>query len=163
MDCRAFQDTFSDYLDGVLDAADEVCVRRHLSACAPCRRLEAAYRTGVAVLRELDPPCVARDFSVPALSGAYGAAGALLAVTLVGLLALDYRERADPAPALPQFADTAPATATVDEGGLDLITVRMRDGDPWFPPGDPYVAVPASAPDPSYRLRFEVPAVWSGR
>ncbi len=176
MDCRAFRDNFSGFLDGDLGAADLLRCRRHLEACEACRRFDAAYRAGVATLRELDPPCPARDFSVrvlhrvrrerhlPILAGGYGLAAALLTITLVGVVTVDLRERrtteslaeAPPAAALPE-----PPAAVAD--GLDLITVRMHDAqvDPFA--GDPYAVVRAIGPEPPSRYRFEVPAVWSGR
>jgi hypothetical protein len=175
MDCREFHDTFSDFLDGALGAADEFRARRHLEVCAPCRRFEAAYRTGVATLRDLDPSCPARAFSVRVLhrvrrepslailAGGYGLAGALLMVTLVGALAVDFRGRAETAASADlQLADTSPPSVASSDGGLDLITVRVRDAAD-LPPGDPYAVVPAAESDPTYHLRFEVPAVWSGR
>jgi hypothetical protein len=176
MDCQEFRGTFSDFLDGAPGAADEIRFRRHLAACAPCRRFEAAYRTGVATLRDLDPPCPARAFSVRVLhrvrrepslailAGGYGLAGALLMVTLVGALVLDIRGREDTAaPSGLRLADTAPPPVASPDEGLDLITVRVRDAAAGLPLGDPWAAVPAAGSDPTYRLRFEVPAVWSGR
>jgi anti-sigma factor RsiW len=176
MDCRAFRDNFSGFLDGALGAADTLRCRRHLEACEACRRFDAAYRAGVATLRQLDPPCPARDFSVrvlhrvrrephlPILAGGYGLAAALLTITLIGVVTVDFRERrgtetladAPPAAVMPE-----PPAAASD--GLDLITVRMHDTqvDPFA--GDPYAVVPAIGLEPASRYRFEVPAVWSGR
>jgi anti-sigma factor RsiW len=176
MDCRAFRNHFSDLLDGALGPADTLRCRRHLEACEACRRFDAAYRAGVAALRQLDPPCPARDFSVrvlhrvrrerhlPILAGGYGLAAALLLITLVGVVTVDVRERR----ATETLADVPPAgvvreppAGTTD--GLDLITVRVPEVpvDPFA--GDPYAVVPAVGPEPPPRYRFEVPAVWSGR
>jgi len=174
MDCRAFRNSFSDHLDGALGAADEVRRRRHLEACEACRRFEAAYRAGVAVLRDLDPPSPARDLSVrilhrvrrerhlPILAGGYGLAAALLTITLVGVVTMDIREhRATAAAEAAREAARAAAEATQD--GLDLLTVQVREAhvDPFA--RDPYAVVRLTDPDPSYRYRVEVPAVWSGR
>ncbi len=175
MDCRRFRTDYSDLLDGVLAPADALEFSRHLDECEACRRFDAAYRAGVATLRELDPPCPARDFSVrilhrvrrerhlPILAGGYGLAAALLTITLVGVVTLDVSERRDAAAraATPAPAALAPAVPTADD--LDVLTVQMRGAriDPFSV--DPYAAVPASAPGPSYRYRVEVPAVWSGR
>jgi predicted anti-sigma-YlaC factor YlaD len=176
MDCRAFRNSFSDFLDGALGAAVSVRCRRHLEACEACRRFDAAYRAGVATLRRLDPPCPARDFSVrvlhrvrrerylPILAGGYGLAAALLTITLVGVITVDIRERRQAAvPAASRIADAVPAPPAEPEDGLDLITVQVRDVtvDPFS--GDPYAVVPIAEPEPSPRYRFEVPAVWSGR
>jgi anti-sigma factor RsiW len=175
MNCQAFHQSFSDYLDGVLDAADAVRARRHLEACGPCRRLEAAYRAGVEALREAEQACPAREFSVrivnrirrerrlTALTGGYGLAGALLLCTLVAVVALDLRgrERGAP-PADPQVVDAVPAAPAPVAGPFDRVTFRVRDASE-LPPGDPYSVLTAFDPDPSYRVRMDVPAVWSGR
>jgi anti-sigma factor RsiW len=176
MDCLVFRENFSDFLDGALGAADAVRCRRHLETCQACRRFDAAYRSGVSALRALDPPCPARDFGVrvlhrvrrerhlPILAGGYGLAAALLLLTLVGVVTVDLQERRAAAAAVgPLVADAVLAPAAETEGGLDLITVQVRElaVDPF--PGDPYAIVPIVAPDPASRYRFEVPAVWSGR
>ncbi len=180
MDCRRFRTDYSDFLDGVLAPADALEFRFHLDECEPCRRFDAAFRAGVAALRELDPPCPARDFSVrilhrvrrerqlPILAGGYGLAAALLTITLVGVVTVEVREHRDAAarataltPAAPAAAALAPAAPASDD--LDFLTVQMREArvDPLA--SDPYAAVPAGAPDSAYRYRVEVPAVWSGR
>jgi anti-sigma factor RsiW len=175
MNCQAFHQSFSDYLDGALDAADTVRVRRHLEACGPCRRLEAAYRAGVAALREAERPCPAREFSVrivnrirreralAALAGGYGVAGALLLGTLVAVVALDLRGRDRGAPpADAQVASAVPAPPVQIPSRFDRVTFRVRDASE--PPlADPYSVLTVFDPDPSYRVRMEVPAVWSGR
>lgn len=176
MDCREFRNHFSLYVDDALDAADEVRCRRHVAACEGCRRLEAAYHAGVAALRELDPLSPARDLSVrilhrarrepriAILAGGYGLAGALLLVILAGVVAFDLREHREArAMAALQIADTSPAPAPAPAGGLDIITVRMREVPGYGPPANPYVVLPATDPDPASRFRFDFPAVWSGR
>jgi anti-sigma factor RsiW len=175
MNCQSFHQTFSDYLDGVLDAADAVRVRRHLDTCEPCRRLEAAYRAGVAALRDAEVLCPARELSVrilhrirrerrlPALSGAYGVAGALLLATLVAAVAFDLHELGEAAPSVePRLAQTAPPPPSIAAGRFDHITVRLRDASEMLL-GDPYAVISAIDPDPSLHLRMEIPAVWSGR
>lgn len=175
MNCQSFHQTFSDYLDGALDAADALRVRRHLEACGPCRRLEEAYRAGVAALREAERPCPAREFSVrivnrirrerrlTALSSGYGMAGALLLCTLVAVVALDLRSREGGAPpGDSRVAETVPAPPVPVTGRFDRVTFRVRDASE-LSPGDPYTVLTAFDPDPAYHLRMEVPAVWSGR
>lgn len=169
MNCQSFHQTFSDYLDGVLDAADADRVRRHLAACEPCRRMEAAYRAGVATLREREWPCPARDLSVrilhrirrerrlPALFGAYGAAAAALLMTLGAAVALDLYERDRAEPRVARADPTPPAA-----GRFDHITVRMRDASE-APPLDPYAVVHAVDRAATFRVTMEVPAVWTGR
>jgi|GEM_PF-2340457 len=178
MNCQAFHQTFSDYIDGVLDAADTVRARQHIEACGPCRRMEEAYRAGVAALRDAERQCPARDLSVrilhrvrrerrlPALFGAYGAAGALLLATLVAVVVLDIQERrADRASAGDRIAQAdpdplPPLTPSVDR--RDRITFRVRDASEPAP-GDAYSVLRLLDPDPSFRITMEVPAVWSGR
>jgi len=175
MNCQAFHQTFSDYLDGVLDAADAVRVRRHLEACKSCRRIEAAYRAGVAALRDAEGLCPPRELSVrilhrvrrerrlPALSGAYGVAGTLLLATLVAAVAFDLKELEEAAPSgEPLVAQATPAPPPTATGRFDHITVRLRDVSEMLL-GDPYALISAIEPDPPLRIRVEVPAVWSGR
>ncbi|MGD0483956.1 MAG: anti-sigma factor [Gemmatimonadales bacterium] len=175
MNCQAFHQSFSDYLDGTLDAADTVRVRRHLEACGPCRRLEAAYRAGVEALREAERPCPAREFSVrivnrvrrerrlTALTGGYGVAGALLLCTLVAVVALDLRGRDGGAPpGDSQVVEAVPVPPAPVAGRFDRVTFRVRDASE-LPPGDLYAVLTTFDPDPSYRVHMEVPAVWSGR
>ena len=106
---------------------------------------------------------IRRERRLPALSGAYGVAGALLLVTLVAVVALDIRESAEAAsPGDTRLAEIVPAPPAATAGRFDLITVRVRDASE-MPPGDPYGVINAFDPDPSYRVSMEVPAVWSGR
>ncbi|MEK7667858.1 MAG: zf-HC2 domain-containing protein [Gemmatimonadota bacterium] len=177
MDCREFRDTFSDYLDGLLTAADEVRAREHLGACPECRRFERAYRTGVSAFQGLPPVGPSRDFGVrllhrirrepalPTFAGSYGFAGALLAVTVAGFLVLDLRERRrDAIPDAPESAEQAsvPPTLIVDSGA-DVITVRVMRSDLDLPLSDPYTHLSWPGPSTARRVRFDVPAVWSGR
>jgi len=174
MDCRSFREIFSDFLDGALDAAVEARCRRHVASCEACRRFDSAYRTGVSTLRGLDPLSPARDLSVrilhrvrrepklALLAGGYGLAGALLLTTLIGLVALDIQERDQAGPA-PLVAAIPQEPVPQDDEALDLITVRVRDAAAYWSPATPYLAVPITGPDASSRLRFEVPAVWTGR
>ncbi len=176
MDCREFRTLFSDYVDDALDPADAFRCREHAAACPACARLDAAYRMGVAALRELDPPTPARDLSVrilhrarreprlAILAGGYGLAAALLIVTLVGVVAVDLQERraAEPSAGV-RLADSTPVADTQAVGGVDLITVRVREVPAYGPPTTPYVSAAAYDPDPSSRLLIDVPAVWNGR
>jgi anti-sigma factor RsiW len=175
MNCQAFRQSFSDHLDGALDAADVVRVRRHLEACNSCRRLEAAYRAGVAALREAERPCPARGFSVrvvnrirqerrlTVLTSGYGLAGALLFCSLVAVVVVDLQGREGGAlPGDSLVAETIPVPPIPAEGRFDRVTFRVRDASE-LPSGDPYTVLTAFDPDPSYHVRMEVPAVWSGR
>lgn len=177
MDCREFRETFSDYVDGLLAEADEVRGREHLGACVCCRRFEHGYLAGVRVLQGLPTIGPSRDLgarilhrirrqpALPVVAGAYGFAGALLAVTFAGFLVLDLRgHEATPAPDATVLVERLPASPTFDvDSDADLITVHFVRGDGDLLQSDPYA--PLSSPDPfaSSRVRFVVPAVWSGR
>lgn len=177
MDCREFRDTFSDYLDGLLKTADEVRAREHLEACPECRRFERAYRTGVSAFQGLPPVGPSRDFGVrlvhrirgepapPMFAGSYGFAGALLAVTVAGFLVLDLRERrTEVVPDTLDLAERTPAPPTfVVDSGADVITVRVIRSDLDLPLSDPYTHLFWPEPSTAPRVRFDVPAVWSGR
>jgi hypothetical protein len=177
MDCREFRETFSDYVDGLLAEADEIRGREHLGGCVCCRRFEHGYRAGVRALQGIPTIGPSRDLrarilhrirrqpALPIVAGSYGFAGALLAVTFAGLLVLDLRGReATPAPDATVLVEQLPASPTFDvDSGADLITVRLVRDDSDLLQSDPYA--PLSPPDPfaSSRVRFVVPAVWSGR
>jgi len=177
MDCREFRETFSDYVDGLLAEADEVRGREHLGACACCRRFERGYRTGVRALQGLPTVSPSRDLSarilhrirrqpaLPVVAGSYGVAGALLAVTFAGILVLDLRGReAALAPDATVLVERLPASPTFDvDRGADLVTVRFVRDDGDLLRSDPYAPLPPPDPFASSRVRFVVPAVWSGR
>jgi hypothetical protein len=177
MDCREFRETFSDYVDGLLAEADEARGREHLSGCVCCRRFEYGYRAGVRVLQGLPTIGPSRDLgarilhrirrqpALPVVAGSYGFAGALLAVTFAGFLVLDLRGReATPAPDTTVLVELPPASPTYDvDSGADLITVQFVRGDGDLFQSDPYAPLPPPDPFASSRVRFVVPAVWSGR
>lgn len=104
MHCAKFRDTYSDYADGLLDEAAEIACRRHLSDCADCRRLDAAFRAGTGALRRLPALSPSAGFRLrllsrlagecagpmPALRPWSGIAGAVLVCTVVGVAAVDF-------------------------------------------------------------------------
>jgi len=174
MNCQAFHRFFSDYLDGVLDAADAIRVRRHLDACEACRRSEAAYHAGIAALRGAGELCPSRDLGVrilhgirqerrlPAPSGAYGVVGTLLLATLLAAVAFDLKELGVTAPHEPLLAQADSAPPSPSAVTLDHAILRLRDASGALL-GDPYAVISAADPDPSLRGRTEIPAVWPGR
>jgi anti-sigma factor RsiW len=107
MNCRQFRDRFSEFADGLLDGPTESAFRSHLVGCAGCRRFEAAFRTGVGLLRGLPCPQVSREFEArlrsrleteplraePSLAQWSGVAGAILVVAAVAVAAWDLRPR----------------------------------------------------------------------
>lgn len=177
MDCREFREIFSDHLDDLLDEADEVRAREHLGECACCRRFERAYRAGVTTLHGLPAIGPSRDSSarilhrirhrpaLPAFAGSYGFAGALLAVTFAGFLLLDLRGRpAAVAPDAVDLAERLPEPPAFDvDSGADLITVHLVRSDFDLYESSPYAPPPSPDPSSSTRIRFVVPAAWSGR
>ncbi|MDT8341729.1 MAG: zf-HC2 domain-containing protein [Longimicrobiales bacterium] len=62
MTCTDFIEGFSDYVDG--EAAPDVAeaARAHLATCPECRRYEAVYRRGVALLRSFPEVAVSDGF-----------------------------------------------------------------------------------------------------
>ena len=177
MDCREFREIFSDHLDDRLNEADEVRAREHLGACTCCRRFERAYRAGVTALHGLPAIGPSRDSgarilhrirhqpALPAFAGSYGFAGALLAVTFAGFLVLDLGERPSAvAPDARYLAERLPEPPAFDvDSGADLITVHLGRSDFDLYQSDPYAPLPSPDSSSSSRIRFVVPAVWSGR
>jgi len=177
MDCREFRETFSDYVDGLLAEADEVRGREHLGACVRCRRFERGYRAGVRALQDLPAIGPSRDSgarilhrirrqpALPVVAGSYGFAGALLAVTFAGFLVLDLRGReAGSAPDAPVLVELPPEFPTFEvDSGADLITVHFVRGDGDLLQSEPYAPLPPPDQFVASRVRFVVPAVWSGR
>ncbi|HEU0298418.1 MAG TPA: hypothetical protein VFR37_03170 [Longimicrobium sp.] len=62
MDCKTFLDGYSDYRDGLLDAAGFAAFDDHLAGCAGCARYDRVVAGGVQVLRGLPELEVAEDF-----------------------------------------------------------------------------------------------------
>jgi predicted anti-sigma-YlaC factor YlaD len=176
MDCRAFRETYTDLLDGLLEEADEVRFREHLAACAACHRFDQAYRLGVSALQGL--PCLrsSRDFTARVLhairtdpgsrvpSLASGFAGAALVMALIGFLAIDlkalgHRESAVSA----DFRDAVLAAASPDSGA-DSVGLRLRDAALIPPFWDQRTITQVRAVDLSSNgALFVVPAAWAGR
>jgi anti-sigma factor RsiW len=175
MDCREFRETYTDLLDGLLGETDEIRFHEHLAACPRCRRFDQAYRLGVSALRGLPCPRTSRAFTARVLhaartdpsgalpSFAAGFAGAALVVALIGFLAVDLgvMGRRKPA-ASADFSDSTFA-ASAPDSAIDLITFRLRDAAYDLPFWDPYAPVQARDANLSSRVRFAVPAVWTGR
>jgi len=111
MNCTRLRELYSDYADGILDEADEIAVRRHLSACPECHRLDEAFRWGVGALRGLPRLSASEDFDrrlqerilracqdaerepVMGLGQLAGVAGALAVVVAAGVLGWQVRAR----------------------------------------------------------------------
>jgi len=177
MDCRAFREAYTDLLDGMLGEADEVRFHEHVAVCLRCRRFDQAYRLGVTALRELPCQRVSRAFTARVLhtvrtdtgravpSFASGFTGAVLVLALIGFLAVDLHvlEHRGPA-AFATFTDPALVVSPpIPDSAIDLITFRFRNAtyDPPF--WDPYAPAQVRDANLPSRVRFVVPAVWTGR
>ena len=177
MDCRAFREVFSDYVDGVLDGAGTAGARAHLSSCERCRRFDRAYRLGLTALQGLPAPAPSRDFGARVVnsvrrrpealypSGAPAFAGSLLALTVAGLFLLSPAGYVKPAPE-PRSAGSAPRLTSLPKESAryaaDVITVRfVSTYDDRAP--DPYPSILLDDQFVTTSVRFEVPAVWTGR
>lgn len=179
MNCCEFRENYSDFADGLLDEAAEIDARHHLAECAACHRFDAAFRTGVGMLREIPGVTPSRCFAenlirkirhealsaTPALRRWSGAAGAMLIVTVIGIIGWDYRGRGEEGtrPAAPgwRFPDGAPIWGIRSNSALRFAP------DSAFYAGHPFRPVPLPTDTPSARyadqLRFESRAVWAGR
>lgn len=178
MNCCEFREAYSDFADGLLDESAEVLARRHLAECASCRRFDAAFRTGVGMLREMPVVAPSHGFgadlrrkirheaasATPALRRWSGAAGAALIVTVFGIMGWDHRDHAEAgvlqAPSARRQRAIAP-TWEIRNSALRLAhdTAFFRD-NPFHPipiTTDTYRALYAG------QLRFETLAVWTGR
>ena len=188
MKCSEFLDSYTDFRDGALGAAQDGAHRAHMTGCVPCRRYDRVVTEGVGLLRALpgtppDPEFRARlRHSIYALEeerrrrrllgssmravpllGAVGVLGALLA-------ALTLRDAVPVAELPPIFAER-PAAVSGAAGSALLpgspAPVEAR-GWPAAPagPGTPgsfasAVRLPA-ATAPSPARRFPTPEFWRG-
>ena len=177
MDCREFRENFSDYLDAALDADAGARVRGHLAVCGACRRFERAYRAGVAALQALPALAPPRDFGArvvnrarrapagPVFAGPPALAASLAAVALAGVLVADL-SRHEPARSdamtTAGLADQVPESPPRAVERTDFVTVRVvQDDDLVY--GSPYTSFQVTDSYSAVRVRFDVPAVWSGR
>lgn len=62
MTCSDFIEGFTDYIDGEADGATHEAARNHRDRCASCRRYEAVYLEGRALLQGAEPVEVGADF-----------------------------------------------------------------------------------------------------
>lgn len=175
MDCREFRETYTDLVDGLLGEAGEIRFHEHLAVCRRCYQFDQAYRLGVSALRGLPCPGVSRDFVSRVLhtvrtdtgsglpSFASGFAGAALVVALIGFLALDLRMLEHRGPATSALVTDTMLALSPSDSVIDLTTFRLRDAayDPPF--WDAYAPIQARDANLSSRVRFAVPAVWTGR
>jgi hypothetical protein len=177
MDCCEFREKYSDFADGLLEEEAELRARLHLSACASCRRFDAAFRTGVSALRNLPSVEVSRSFGeglrrrirhelvvrTLAVDPLSGAIAALLVMVTIGFVSWDLADpRAAGRAASARATITAPPMA---HAPAVMATHRdtIRVSPPGFHPFDPVLLVADTTPLPGANGRFDVPAVWGGR
>lgn len=180
MDCRQFREVFSEYADGALDGAAASAAREHLAACLACRRVDRAYRAGVAALRALPALRPTRDLSArivnrarrrPARSPwstAPALAGSALAAAAIALIVLGPSNLGVDGASSATLADaprSAEGTPRAFDRPTDHITLRVEAEA--FPSMASYSAFSSSdswsGPSSDIRIRFDVPAIWSGR
>lgn len=154
MNCRQFRESYSDFADGLLHEVAEIEARRHLAVCECCRRFDAAFLAGRGALQALPPLAPSRGFGrrlrerlrrdggeeAPALAQWSGAAGALLVLVVVSLVALEVRSRAED-PAAAASADTL--IVQVPGGSLAPVSVWFAD-DSMMPLRNPFRPFPAA-------------------
>jgi len=179
MDCCEFREKYSDFADGQLDEEAELRARRHLSLCAPCRRFDAAFRTGVRALRDLPSVEVSRTFGerlksqlrhelivrALAVDPLSGAIAAMLVLVTVGLVTWDLAElhatrhtaAAVAVNPMPPVAIRLPPPVQVRIDTTQIFGDVSNAFDPVL-----LVADTSPAPEPD-APRFDIPAVWGGR
>lgn len=179
MDCCEFREKYSDFADGLLDDEAELRARRHLSRCAPCRRFDAAFRTGVSALRDLPSvqpsgsfgdrlrgrlghELVVRALAVDPISGAVAA---LLVLVTIGFVTWDLAELRAARRVAPTVVASAPSPAVRIPAPVEIRfdTDRILPSS-GFHPFDPVLLVADTSPmQDTNPPRFDVPAVWGGR
>jgi len=178
MDCCEFREKYSEFADGLLDAEAELRARRHLSLCAPCRRFDAAFQTGVSALRNLPSVDVSRSFSdrlrgrlnhelvvrALAVNPVSGTIAAMLVLVTIGVVTWDLAELHGAR----RTANAVVASVAQPTRRAPTAVPVLRDTPAAAPevlhPFDPVllVADTNAAPDGD-PPRFDVPAVWGGR
>ena len=178
MDCCEFREHYSDFADGLLDDEAELRARRHLSLCAPCRRFDAAFRTGVSALRDLPSVQPSRSFGdrlrgrlghelvvhALAVDPISGAVAATLVMVTIGLVAWDLVELRAARRVAPIVAVSAPSPAVRIPAPVEIRLDTDQIFHSGFHPFDPVLLVAdTNAMQDTNPPRFDVPAVWGGR
>ncbi len=101
MTCEHFLESYSDYVDGLLDESAATACEAHAEACASCSRYSRVMQEAVGLFRELPPAEPAGDFTprlqhrlyhvednIPWAAAHPGGSAAILAVAAVGMLSL---------------------------------------------------------------------------
>jgi len=178
MDCCEFREKYSDFADGLLDDEAELRARRHLSLCPPCRRFDAAFRTGVSALRNLPSVQPSRKFgnqlrgrlghelSVRALAvnPVSGAVAAMLVMVTIGLVTWDLAELRTARRVASTVAVSASPPVIRIPAPVEIRLDTEQIFHSGFHPFDPVVLVADTFPlQDTNPPRLDVPAVWGGR
>jgi len=120
MKCEQFLESYSDFVDGLLDQSADVACEEHETRCPSCSRYARVMREGVDLFRDLPAAETASDFSprlrhrlyhvednIPWAAAHPGGSAAILAVAAVGLLSLFWLPFATQIPVEVQFAPVA--------------------------------------------------------
>ncbi len=120
MKCEHFLESYSDYVDGLLDQAATTAFGQHVGQCPSCSNYARVMREGVDLFRELPAAEPATDFTprlqhrlyhvednIPWAVAHPGGSAAVLAVAAVGLLSLFWLPFATQIPVEVQFAPVA--------------------------------------------------------
>lgn len=102
MQCTSFIEEYTDFRDGLVAPSREEAFRKHIDACAKCRRYHSVMNNGLELLSELPEATSSEDFMTRLQHRVYNAeqgvidrssnsflgSAALVGVAAVGLLAL---------------------------------------------------------------------------
>jgi anti-sigma factor RsiW len=178
MDCCEFREKYSDFADGLLDEEAELGARRHLSACAACRRFDSAFRAGVSALRDLPSVEVSRSFGEQlrgqlrhelvvralAVDPLSGAIAALLVLVTIGVVTWDLAELRTARRAASAVATSAAPPVARSAAAVPQPRDTIQAPPEVLHPFDPVLLVADTSPAPDAGPpRFDVPAVWGGR
>ena len=120
MKCEQYLESYSDYVDGLLDGSAAGACAEHASQCPSCSRYTRVMREGVDLFRDLPAAEPASDFTprlqhrlyhvednIPWTVAHPGGSAAVVAVAAVGLLSLFWLPFATQIPVEVEFAPVA--------------------------------------------------------
>ncbi|HVO35092.1 MAG TPA: zf-HC2 domain-containing protein [Gemmatimonadales bacterium] len=178
MDCCEFREKYSDFADGLLEEEAELRARRHLGACAACRRFDSAFRRGVSALRDLPSVEVSRSFGerlrgqlrhelvvrALAVDPLSGAIAALLVLVTVGVVTWDLAELHTARRATPAVTTSAAPPVAQPVTAVPQFRDTIQARPELLHPFDPVLLISDTSPAADAgAARFDVPAVWGGR
>lgn len=153
MRCEHFLESYSDYVDGLLDESAQSECTEHVDGCPSCSRYARVMQEGVDLFRELPSAEPASDFSprlqhrlyhvednIPWAAAHPGGSAAILAVAAVGLLSLFWLPFATQIPVEVQFAPVAVQAPEVPDH-----SPLFQDGPFFEPPRQPVLPVTTAA------------------